>query len=284
MSFLATLFSQSRFERKSRATSLRRNVMSHVREIVSSSALRSRRRGARATGCSLALAANEKLEPRLAFDAVAFEGVDTVTIVVSEGDPLFITEQSTVPTSIRYSTQGNFAGDINNQGTIFSSDRFGTLRVTEGRTAVEDVVLADQYPSQDAQFVSIFKPAHAPHEGTNPYDTISRIGIETRGVVSIKQSDGSVSEWTFTNWNRQTGNNERYDNNAIRFTSGLNYGGVEPLSQGSLVTAEAQSARPDQNYPVSIRAVDISAYQRGFQVQWRHPLAVNSEPRLNLQQ
>ena len=72
MSFLATLFSQSRFERKPRATSSRRNVMSHVREIVSSSALRSSRRGARATGRSLALAANEKLEPRLAFDAVAF--------------------------------------------------------------------------------------------------------------------------------------------------------------------------------------------------------------------
>ena len=245
--------------------------------------MRSRRRGARATGCSLALAANEKLEPRLAFDVAAFEGPDTATIIVSNGDPLYIAELTTEPTSIAFTTEADFLGDENNTDRILNSDRFATLRVTEGRVTTENEVLADQYPSQQSSSFSIFKPRSSPHLGDrNSFN--ERAEVETRGRISIRQADGSTSEWRFTNWNREIGLNRRYDNSAIRFTTGLNYGGVEPWFEGSINTDPAQSARPDQNYPVSIRAIETQFPQRGFQVQWRLPLTVNSNPVLNLDQ
>ena len=90
----------------------------------------------------------ETLEPRLAFDAVAFEGTDTVTVVVSNGDPLYLSELSTVPTSIAYTTEADWLGDENNTDRILNSDRFNNIMITEGRSLTEDVVLADQYPSQ----------------------------------------------------------------------------------------------------------------------------------------
>ena len=107
---------------------------------------------------------------------------------------------------------------------------------------------------------------------------VVRIDVETRGQLSVRQYDGTTSNWTFTNWNGQTGTAERYNNDAIRFTSGINYGGVEPISQGSSTVIQAQRARPDQNYPLSIRALDLGTFQRGFEVRWRYPLTVDSQP------
>ena len=74
MSFLATLFSQSRFERKPRMTASRREVMKRLGEIVSRDASRSVRQRSRATFCSESLSACEHLEPRI---ALSVNTVDT---------------------------------------------------------------------------------------------------------------------------------------------------------------------------------------------------------------
>ncbi len=82
MSFLATLFSQSRFERKPRITASRREVMKRLGEIVSHDASRSLRQRSRATFCSESLSACEHLEPRIALSVTT---VDTERLAEQVG-------------------------------------------------------------------------------------------------------------------------------------------------------------------------------------------------------
>ena len=73
MSFLATLFSQSRFERKPRITASRREVKKRLGEIVSRDASRTLRQRSEVISCSESLSAFEHLERRIALSVTTID-------------------------------------------------------------------------------------------------------------------------------------------------------------------------------------------------------------------
>lgn len=257
------------------------------------------RRRSRSSRCS----SIETLEPRLAFDISVFaeDGLGQASLVVSNGDDLYMTHVATQPSSLIYGTSSSYQGDASQTGVIGSFEAIDRLQVVEGVAINEASIKADGLPAWGTDGFSnssYFQPDYVPHTGTRfagdgplqgwEYGRTAggTVGTETRGELSIRQPDGTTSVWTFTNWNQET-NPPQFNNSEFFFVEGPKYGGQYELF-GVGIKPPATSIPPGYYYPVSMtQEYDGTAGQTssaGFRVTWNQPLAANANPRLTLEQ
>ena len=181
--------------------------------------------------------------------------------------------------------------------------------IAEGKTVDESVIKADGSPAwgiirNDEAF---FLPKHVPHYRANyPVweDIEPGIGVtigyvksggsvvnnETRGRIELTQPDGTLSSWTFTNWNQQTAEGSvRFDNQNIAIVEGINYGGTAQMF-GAGISPQFEAVTPGYYYPTGIRVEteltgsNTGPTSTGFRVEWNQPLTQGSNPQLILNQ
>jgi subtilisin-like proprotein convertase family protein len=245
----------------------------------------------------------ETLERRFAFDVAAFAaaGQDQVTLVVSEGDDLYLTQVTSSPQNLLYGTSSSYLGDEFNAGVISDFDSYPKFMIAEGNTINESVIRADGSPAwgviRDTE--TFFLPKHVPHYSANypvwelsgppDNDVVYRkeggplVSTETRGRIEVTQPDGALSTWTFTNWNQETAS-IRFDNQNISIVEGANYGGQGRMFSAS-VAPQFEAITPGYYYPVGIAAEYEGAITNGptptgFRVVWNQPLTQSTNPQL----
>ena len=243
MSFLATLFSQSRFERKSRVTASRHDVMKRVRKIISSSAQRSKRRTARDIELTCALSASEQLEPRIALSVSQFGNENLVeraysnfnnnsvpwnsnpssnvvggsvgnkanivhsgqvTVASDAGSNVFIQQLDLDPAQLLIADNGSF---LNYTAFDDFANNFDDLLVTNGSKVEfeEDEVVAakEWWLFPDRDDPTTFKTTRLLLDRPN-----IRVGPDGNandffGSVKMLQGDGTIAKWTFSAWEGQ---------------------------------------------------------------------------------
>ncbi len=292
MSFLATLFSQSRFEKKPRIMAARREVAGRVRELVSgiSLGLRQQRKS-----CTHSLSASEKLEPRIALSVntiVRETFVETdwdgdnlqvgigknnnpleipglVTIASDLGSDVYIQQLQTDPTRLLVADNGSFLEYQAFEDVL----RYDDIIVTNGSFQQSDQseeIIADAWWLFEPED---FNPAGGDSRNTtklaldrtNIYvGSNSPAGVsgpaDFFGSVKIKQGDNTVSEWTFSSWDGGGTNNSDFrsvpTSNAygqdLYITGGPGFGG-RPESLQSVGLTPVQGREPGYIFPRSIK-------------------------------
>ena len=250
----------------------------------------------------------ERLEPKLALAASAFEAGENLVLVVSDGDPLYVSETGTSPSSLLYGTNSSFVGNEDQVGVIPNLDRFSGILITEASTGDEALVVSDGTPGwgepgRTTSTVFIPKSAPYPRASTtsmaldrnqhavgisdnitvrdNSFTGLSGQDVEARGQVVVRQPDGTESFWSFTNWNQQTGFSSRFNNQAMRIVGGPGYGGSGRQYGQSVPTF---SPLPAGYYtPTAIRSIEFANGTVGFEVLWNRPLPPQAAPKLLLE-
>ena len=292
MSFLATLFSQSRFERKPRKTASRREIVKRSQEIVAGrfSGLRQQRKS-----YTQSLSASEKLEPRIAlsvntivretFDETDWDGdpieftigkdkqaltiPGLVTIASDLGSDVYIQQLQTDPTQLLVADNGSFLDYQAFEDVL----RYDDIIVTNGtlqQTGQSEEIIADAWWLFEPED---FNPAAGDVPNTtklaldrsNIYvgnDNIGSISgpADLFGSVKLKQGDNTVSEWTFSSWDGAGTANSDFravpnDDNYgqdLYITGGPGFGG-RPESLQSRVMTQVQGREPGYIFPRSIK-------------------------------
>jgi hypothetical protein len=292
MSFLATLFSQSRFERKPRITASRREVMKRLGQVVSRDASRSLRQRAKAISSSESLSACEHLEPRIALSVTTvdtqrldenFSG-KTVThsgqvLIASEsGSDIFIQQLQTEPNELLIADNGSFLDylaleDIN----VRYDEIFVTNGALQSKEANEEIIPSQWwlFPSPDdpTKQTSTRLAIDSPNIDVGPAVGTTSSTADFFGTIKYKQGDGTISTWTYSAWDGagsgesdfvQPPGNEGFSQ-LLAITSGPGYGGSAESFANPEITA-IQGLTAGYVFPQNIRfeSVGSSVGQRRY--------------------
>lgn len=210
------------------------------------------------------LARAESLEPKLAMDAAGIALGSQITLLVSDGDDLYVQQVATSPQELRYSTDSSFLSISPNdslRGRIPSVDLYDTIRIVNGMAVSDTRLLAAEAP--------VYNPAN---NGTN--FVLSRVELsssgEMRGTFSCTQPDGERSFWTFASPRSGGG----FDLQNLRIISGPGYDSSLAAKPGYFIpTAVATSTNGN---------IDTTQYVDGIQtaslqIRWnQRPIAFNN--------
>jgi hypothetical protein len=161
----------------------------------------------------------ETLEPRLAL-AIAVvnypRGVDQFTreavpgrvvIASNQADDVFVKQVASVNQDLIVSNNSSF---LEYQTVDNIEQDYDSVFITNGTRYEERGLLPDGFPRSNATGSTVFAL----------FQSDVRLDYSFKGTLSYTQSDGSQSEWQFTNWN---GSNYT---NTLSIVSGPGYGGL----------------------------------------------------------
>ena len=276
MSFLATLFSQSRFERKPRKTASRREIVSSQEKVYRGASTLFRQRKV----YTHSLSASEQLEPRIALSVSTIdterlaENVDNlgvlnhtgrVLIASDEGSDVFLQQTATTPSALFISDNSSFVDkDILEDVNL----RFDEIFVTNGATISKETN-GEIIPSAWWAFPSPDDPTertatklalNSNQIETGPTSVGARGVADFFGTIKIMQGDGTLSTWTFSAWDGsgsstndfvQAPNNQGISR-PLNITGGVGYGGVAESFVNPVVTPQ-QGLEPGYIFPKNVR-------------------------------
>lgn len=211
----------------------------------------------------------ETLEPRLAMAVATFFEPTSATLLASPGSNLYLTK--VVGDELWAAESSTFVG----RDSIPAISTRGTLAITTGVEKNDSDVEFAGFPmaSGDTTFFVLSKTRVM--DNKNGGGLSFSEGGELYGALTCVQPDGTMSTWTFSDWNLNNAD-PAFDLSQIRFTSGPGYGGTRTWFAASGAPTSFTQPKTGHYVPQSIEIAnnsgDIAQQAAMLRIRWNQPL------------